>query len=138
MKCDEPRIRPYRQLRRRYPPPPAGLAERQWTRDQGAAYLIHHPLVPPADLARTHPAHLHINLLPRMRGRGVGRHLISTLVAALRTYGAAGLHLGVRQANTRAIAFYRHLGFAELPGYFSERGGIAFGLDLVGRPSAAT
>jgi ribosomal protein S18 acetylase RimI-like enzyme len=118
------------ELRRRYPPPPPGLDEQQWTRDQGAAYLIHHPLVTPTELAGTHPAHLHINLVPRLQGRGVGRHLISTLVAALRERGAARLHLGVRRANTRAIGFYRHLGFTELSGYFSERGGAAFGMDL--------
>src|SRR5262245_41839238 len=117
------------ELRRRYPPPPPELTEQQWTRDQGAAYLIHHPYLTPAELAGTHPAHLHINLVPRLQGRGLGRRLISTLVTALRERGAAGLHLGVRETNTRAIAFYRHLGFTELPGYFSERGGVAFGMD---------
>ena len=125
------------ELRRRYPPPPAGLTEDQWTRDQGAAYLIHHPLVTPAELAGNYPAHLHINLVPRLQGRGMGRRLISTLMAALRAQGATGLHLGVRQANTRAIAFYRHLGFTELPGYFAERGGVAFGMDLRGSTAAA-
>jgi ribosomal protein S18 acetylase RimI-like enzyme len=28
--------------------------------------------------------------------------------------GAAGVHLGVARENTRAIGFYRHLGFATL------------------------
>jgi ribosomal protein S18 acetylase RimI-like enzyme len=118
------------ELRRRYPPPPPGLAEQQRTRDQDAAYLIHHPFATPAELTGTYPAHLHINLVPRLQRRGLGRRLISTLVAALRVRGAAGLHLGVREANTRAIAFYRHLGFTDIPGYFSERGGVAFGMDL--------
>lgn len=68
----------------------------------------------PAILERF-PAHLHIDLLPRAQGGGNGRLLITALLGALKDAGAAGVHLGVDPTNQRALGFYRHLGFAELP-----------------------
>ncbi|NKX92503.1 GNAT family N-acetyltransferase [Sanguibacter hominis ATCC BAA-789] len=61
------------------------------------------------------PAHLHIDLLSTAQGGGNGRLLITALLDALREAGARGVHLGVDPANTRALGFYRHLGFAEVP-----------------------
>ena len=60
------------------------------------------------------PAHLHIDLLPRLQGQGIGRSLISTLVEALRQRGIHGLHLTMDAANTGAAAFYERLGFTPL------------------------
>lgn len=84
------------------------------TADSRAFALLHDtgPLVPEVD---EYPAHLHINLLPRLQGRGLGRELIGVLVAELERRGIRGLHLGVDPANTGAIAFYERLGFAALP-----------------------
>ena len=62
-----------------------------------------------------YPAHLHIDLLPRLQGAGWGRQLIATLANALRARGVPGLHLSMDAANTNARAFYDRLGFAELP-----------------------
>jgi ribosomal protein S18 acetylase RimI-like enzyme len=62
-----------------------------------------------------YPAHLHIDLLPELQGQGWGRRLIATLLAALAARGVARVHLGVDPANTDARAFYRRLGFHELP-----------------------
>ncbi len=62
-----------------------------------------------------YPAHLHIDLLPRLQGQGLGRQLIETLIAALQERGVPGLHLSMDSANTGARAFYDRLGFAELP-----------------------
>jgi GNAT superfamily N-acetyltransferase len=75
---------------------------------------IHHPWHDSDELLERYPSHLHIDLLPRMQGRGVGRELISTLVAALRAQGSRGLHLYVSLQNTRAIGFYAHVGFSRL------------------------
>ncbi len=36
------------------------------------------------------------------------------LMNVLRADGSPGLHLGVSDANKRALAFYEHLGFGEL------------------------
>lgn len=61
------------------------------------------------------PAHLHIDLLPRLQGRGLGRRLIGRLAEQLRERGVPGVHLGMDPVNTAARAFYDRLGFAELP-----------------------
>jgi ribosomal protein S18 acetylase RimI-like enzyme len=102
-------------LRARYPEPPAGLPAGRWTPDQQLASLIHHPWQIPEELAARYPSHLHINLLPRLQGRGHGSRLTRTLIAALRCQGSPGVHLHVRRANQHAAGFYRHLGFTELP-----------------------
>jgi ribosomal protein S18 acetylase RimI-like enzyme len=72
----------------------------------------HESIVPEAD---RYPAHLHIDLLPELQGRGFGRRLIRELLAALRERGVPGVYLRVSPANTGALAFYRRLGFRELP-----------------------
>jgi ribosomal protein S18 acetylase RimI-like enzyme len=71
-----------------------------------------HMLIPEVD---EYPAHLHIDLLPDLQGRGVGRELISTLLGALRARGVQRVHLAMDPANHGARAFYDRLGFHELP-----------------------
>lgn len=58
-----------------------------------------------------YPAHMHIDLLPRAQGQGLGRRLVETLAAALRERGVTGLHLGVSSNNPGAITFYGRVGF---------------------------
>jgi len=58
-----------------------------------------------------YPAHMHIDLLPRAQGQGLGRRLVETLAAALRERGVPGLCLGVDARNAGAIAFYTAVGF---------------------------
>lgn len=62
-----------------------------------------------------YPAHLHIDLLPGLQGRGLGRRLIDALRAVLAERGVPAVHLGLDPANTDARAFYERLGFHELP-----------------------
>lgn len=61
-----------------------------------------------------YPAHLHIDLLPRVQGRGLGRALIERFTAAAIAGGVDGVHLGVSATNANALAFYRHLRFDTL------------------------
>jgi ribosomal protein S18 acetylase RimI-like enzyme len=99
-------------LQRKYPAPtgnPAG-----WTRTERIYHDYHHPEVYCPEPCADYPSHLHIDLLPRAQGRGWGRRMMEHLLAALRTRGSPGVHLGVGQVNERAIGFYRKLGFAEL------------------------
>jgi len=57
-----------------------------------------------------YPAHLHINLLPEMQGKGLGRKLMEAFFKTCRRKGAEGLHLGVSKENPGALAFYRKAG----------------------------
>ena len=65
-------------------------------------------------IAKLYPAHLHIDLLPRLQGKGHGRKLIDTWSECVRALGASGFHLGVGAANTRAVRFYRAYGLEEI------------------------
>lgn len=69
------------------------------------------PLAEDPDLHGPYPAELHIDLLPRAQGKGLGRRLTERLWQALRERGVPGVHLGVGAANTNARAFYEHLGY---------------------------
>jgi ribosomal protein S18 acetylase RimI-like enzyme len=110
-------------LRQKYPDPPEG----DWTREERWMAHIHHPSRTPAELTDQYPSHLHINLLPRTQGQGAGRKLMDTLLDALRAQGSRGVHLGVWSKNTRAIGFYRHIGFTEIG---TREDGCTFGLLL--------
>ena len=61
-----------------------------------------------------YPAHLHIDLLPSLQGKGMGRTLTDTLFDQLKKQGVPGLHLGVGSSNAGAVAFYQKLGFTVL------------------------
>jgi len=58
------------------------------------------------------PAHLHINLLPEGRGKGLGRQLMETWHARLRARQAPGVHLGTMAENHNALRFFGLCGFA--------------------------
>ena len=96
-------------LQARYPlgsgttPDDAALVER-----------LHHQPRTDAALLATHPAHLHVDLLPRLQGHGWGRRVMQAVLDDLAKAGAVGVHLGVDEANTPAQAFYERLGFTEL------------------------
>ena len=90
---------------------------------------IHQPRTAHGDLARRFPSHLHIDLLPRAQGRGLGQRMMQTLLTALRAQGSPGVHLFVSRGNGRGIAFYQRLGMTELPAPADSPGRI-FALDL--------
>jgi ribosomal protein S18 acetylase RimI-like enzyme len=100
-------------LRERYAEPDPADRDR-WTRDELAAYEIHHPWLISGDFLASYPSHLHIDLLPRLQGGGNGRALMAEQLAALRERGSPGVHWHVNAENQRAVGFYRHLGFSEL------------------------
>jgi ribosomal protein S18 acetylase RimI-like enzyme len=79
--------------------------------------LIHNPPRASLDVVERYPAHLHIDLLPRLQGQGDGRRLMTALLEGLAAAGAPGVHLGVSTANPRAIGFYRRMGFDEVHAY---------------------
>jgi hypothetical protein len=82
--------------------------------DADVVRLIHRPPRAPDVVVAGHPSHLHIDLLPQWQGGGWGRRLIEALLGRLAAAGSPGVHLGVGVGNTRAVGFYRHLGFTQL------------------------
>ena len=102
-------------LRVSYPESSQNQADDLSRPEQYAIHDIHHAWGTADDLARGFPSHLHINLIPRLQGRGVGRRLIETVISSLRNQGSPGLHLLVGFGNQRAAGFYRHVGFTDFP-----------------------
>jgi len=100
-------------LRDRYPNP-VGIPRELRTRDQMIHRSMHKPVLTPHEHIGEHPSHLHIDLLPRAQGQGLGAAMMATLLNELRSLGSPGVHLGVSPANARAVAFYKHLGFTTL------------------------
>jgi ribosomal protein S18 acetylase RimI-like enzyme len=108
----------------------------EWSLDQLMIYRIHHPLHTPSEIVEDYPSHLHINLLPRLRGRGFGRRLMEAWLGSVREMGSRGAHLAVGAANSRAIRFYRACGFRQLEPPSAPSDPVWFGLALLDRPLA--
>ena len=95
-----------------HPEPTGDLSE--WTPTQKVYSEYHHPELFLPEPYAEYPSHLHIDLLARAQGRGLGGKLMRTLMDALAAKGSPGVHLGMGEGNTRAERFYRRLGFTEL------------------------
>ncbi len=63
-----------------------------------------------------YPAHLHIDLLPRAQGKGLGKKLMNAYLGKLKEMGVSGVQLGVSQQNFGAMEFYLKCGFMRLEG----------------------
>jgi ribosomal protein S18 acetylase RimI-like enzyme len=98
-------------LRARYVAPTGDPAS--WGPDEARAWEIHNPHPTPARITGPYPSHLHIDLLPRLQGRGLGKALIDRWLERMRELKSPGVHLGVSRQNVRAIRFYRTYGFEE-------------------------
>lgn len=59
---------------------------------------------------------------PAIRGHGVGRALVGLLDAWIGAQGATSFRLGVVERNSRAVLFWRGLGFQEIDRTESEQG----------------
>jgi GNAT superfamily N-acetyltransferase len=94
---------------------PSATAPELWTPDEVRAFMIHHPRPAPEGVVSAFPAHLHLNLLPRLQGRGIGRALLDAFGAGPGR-PAIPTHVGVSPANARGAAFWRRQGFAPLEG----------------------
>jgi GNAT superfamily N-acetyltransferase len=101
------------ELRRLYADP-SGSPPRTWSPDQFRAFIIHHPQPSPAEVVRAFPAHIHLNLLPRLQGQGVGARLLAAWFAAAEGRGVGPAHVGVNHANSRGLRFWDGQGFARL------------------------
>jgi ribosomal protein S18 acetylase RimI-like enzyme len=100
-------------LRERYAMPAEADAS-GWTHDQRRAFMIHRPTPAPAAVALLYPAHLHMNLLPRLHRRGIGTRLFGCWTSIAGARGAKAIHVAVNPANARAAGFWSKMGFADL------------------------
>jgi len=99
-------------LAKRYPEPggdPSG-----WTPVEQVYHLYHHPDYFCPEPYELYPSQLHIDLVPRAQGRGLGRRLVEEVVSRIEANGSPGVHLGMSARNERAHGFYLKLGFEEL------------------------
>jgi ribosomal protein S18 acetylase RimI-like enzyme len=103
-------------LRKRYPDP-ADVPRIERTRDEHLRRAFHRPVLTPTEPIVGYPSHLHIDILPRGQGRGIGLEMMNVLMEALRAKGSPGVHLGVSHANERAVRFYQRLSFSTLADY---------------------
>ncbi len=109
---------------------PTPLSPEAWTPDQTRAYQIHHPHPAPRRVVAGYPSHLHINLLPRLQGQGIGKQLMDAWLDRVAAEGSPGAHLGVAATNLRGLRFYRAYGWDELQLGLPDLGSIFFGLKL--------
>ena len=65
------------------------------------------------ELTKVFPAHLHVNLAPAFRNKGIGGRLIEAFVADAKGAGAPGVHV-VTSADAENVRFYNRNGFFEL------------------------
>lgn len=59
------------------------------------------------------PAHLHINLVPDARGTGAAAGLMHSWFDRLAESGTPGCYAQTLVENTRAVRFFRRMGFTE-------------------------
>ena len=100
------------QLCTRFPLPSGDPAA--WTRAQTAHSWYHHPEYFCPEPYAAYPSHMHIDLLERARGQGLGRRMMEQQMDQLRVLGSPGAHLAVSVRNKPALGFYAQLGFQEL------------------------
>ncbi|TQV83791.1 GNAT family N-acetyltransferase [Denitrobaculum tricleocarpae] len=95
-------------------PDPCDTPASEWSADQRRCHMIHHPRETPEDVVKHYPSHVHMNLLPRAQGQGIGPALLELWISAARNHGATGLHVGSNRQNARAYGFWQSRGFEPL------------------------
>ncbi len=88
-----------------------GHERKQWRGSDWLRHEIHHPRLTFPPILHPYPAQAHIDMLPRARGKGVGRKAMQHLMLTLAAAGAGGIHLQVNPRNLKAQRFYASLDF---------------------------
>lgn len=97
-----------------------------WTRAQTVHSWYHQPDYFCPEPYKDYLSHMHIDLLERARGQGLGRRMMEQLMGELRRRGSPGAHLNVSVINTPALRFYDRLGFHELARTGTTTGGSIY------------
>jgi GNAT superfamily N-acetyltransferase len=85
-----------------------------WTPDDRRIRMIFHPERTPYHVTKKYPAHVHLNLLPRMQRKGVGSRLLALWLSRASDRGVEGVHVGVNRKNVHGLQFWRRQGYMEL------------------------
>ena len=80
-------------------------------REKNLFSYIQNPPLRSKEVISQYPSHLHIDLLEKAQGRGVGKAMMLLVLETLREQGSKGVHLGMGAQNARAFTFYTKLGF---------------------------
>jgi GNAT superfamily N-acetyltransferase len=99
-------------LREAHPDPQGNSST--WDADQQRVAAIHHPDRAGAAMVEAFPAHIHMNLLPRLQGQGMGTRLLDEWISNALSAGVKGVHLGANAGNQRALRFWGSRGFHRL------------------------
>ena len=83
-------------------------------REKNLFSYIQNPPLRPKKFVDQYPSHLHIDLLEKAQGRGIGKAMMLIVLETLREQGSKGVHLGMGAQNSRAFTFYTKLGFTLL------------------------
>lgn len=75
---------------------------------------IQNPPLRSEKVINDYPSHLHIDLLEKAQGRGIGKAMMLLVLQTLTEQGSKGVHLGMGATNARAFTFYTKLGFTLL------------------------
>lgn len=94
--------------------------------DRDRIDTIMRPHHSPAEIVTEYPAHIHMNLLSRLRGQRIGTRLLDMWVDRARAHGVKGIHLGASASNAGGIAFWSK-SFQELG---RDGGAVWFGMKL--------
>ena len=90
------------------------ILDAERTPDEQRIAAFHHPERPPSEVVAPSPAHIHMNILPRLQGQGMGSQLLQTWLANAKEQGATSVHLGASKSNLGGVAFWRKQGFEEI------------------------
>jgi GNAT superfamily N-acetyltransferase len=94
---------------------PSEVDAQSWTADQRRIFMIYRPTRTPRAIASEFPAHVHLNLLPRLQGRGIGTALFDRWLVAASSSGAKAKHVAINRTNVGAIRFWGKMGFVDSP-----------------------
>ncbi len=101
------------------------------TADAARWFHIHHPEPEPDSIVGRFPAHMHMNVLPRAQGRGVGRRLFNQWCEKAASRGVSGVFVGVSLRNAGGAAFWQACGMTPIAGIdVKAHPGNWFGLTL--------
>ena len=83
-------------------------------REKNLHSYLQNPPLRPKEIVKQYPSHLHIDLLEKAQGRGIGKAMMLLVLETLKEQGSPGVHLGMGAQNARAFTFYTKLGFTLL------------------------